>query len=194
LTAREQLPLIGDSTVRNGRGDGPGGQWGWGEPLAAYIDPAKANLVNRALGGTSSRSFIASEWPGVLQLVKSGDVVIMQFGHNDNGPRGALRGAGDETEDRTTPAGEREIAHTFGWYLRKYVADTRAKGATPVICTLIPRNTWKDGKIQRSDTHAAWAREVAKQEKDATLKREAIEKLSVMGSKEATDYFLELLK
>src|SRR5690349_126541 len=56
--ARPALPsliLIGDSTVRNGRDDGQGkgaaGQWGWGHPLAAWFDPDKVNVVNRAVGG-----------------------------------------------------------------------------------------------------------------------------------------------
>ena len=44
---RPTLFLIGDSTVRNGRGDGANGQWGWGEPLAAFFDPARIELVNR---------------------------------------------------------------------------------------------------------------------------------------------------
>ena len=52
--ALPSLVLIGDSTVRNGRDDGQGkgaeGQWGWGTPIAAYLDPAKINVVNRAVG------------------------------------------------------------------------------------------------------------------------------------------------
>ena len=49
--------------------------------------------------------------------------------------------------------------------LRKYVADIKARQATPLICTLIPRNTWADGKLSRTDQHAVWARSVATQEK-----------------------------
>src|SRR5438309_8651409 len=81
------LYLIGDSTVRNGQGDGTGGQWGWGEPLAAHFDPAKIAVVNRALGGTSSKSYFTSGlWDKVLATVQPGDFVILQFGHNDGGP------------------------------------------------------------------------------------------------------------
>jgi len=149
--------LIGDSTVRNGRGDGGNGQWGWGDALAAYFDPDKANLVNRALGGTGARTYMP-QWPDVLAMVHKGDVVIMQFGTNDNGAVGALPGVGEETKT----AGN-ETVHTFGWYLRKYIADVRAKGGTPIVCTLVPRNTWKDVKIARpTGTHADWARQVAK--------------------------------
>ncbi|HEY6375152.1 MAG TPA: SGNH/GDSL hydrolase family protein, partial [Edaphobacter sp.] len=52
------LFLVGDSTVRNGHGDGANGQWGWGEPLVDFFDPAKINVVNRAIGGRSSRTYI----------------------------------------------------------------------------------------------------------------------------------------
>src|SRR6185369_116930 len=52
------LILVGDSTVRNGRGDGAGGQWGWGDYLGTAFDPAKINVVNRAVGGLSSRTFL----------------------------------------------------------------------------------------------------------------------------------------
>ena len=72
-------------------------------------------------------------------MLKPGDVVIMQFGHNDNGARGALRGIGEETRERQNPTtNQTETVHTFGWYLRKYIADTRARGATPIVCSLDP--------------------------------------------------------
>ena len=65
------------------RGDG---QFGWGDPLEEYFDPAKINVVNRAVGGTGAGTFIAQGyWDLVLAMLKPGDVVIMQFGHNDNG-------------------------------------------------------------------------------------------------------------
>jgi lysophospholipase L1-like esterase len=157
------LFLIGDSTVRNGRGDGIDGlgQWGWGDPLAAYLDPAKINLVNRAVGGTGARTFmVQGYWDKVLAMLKPGDLVIMQFGHNDNGSSAPIKGIGEDTEQRSG-----ETVHTWGWYLRKYIADTRAHGAIPILCTLIPRNIWENGKITRpTASHADWAREVAKAE------------------------------
>jgi len=51
------LWIIGDSTVRNGQDTGNNGQWGWGNPIASYFDQTKINVQNRALGGTSSRTF-----------------------------------------------------------------------------------------------------------------------------------------
>ena len=164
------LFLIGDSTVRNGNGTGSNNQLGWGEPLAAYFDPAKIQVVNRARGGRSSRTFLTEGlWDQVLDALKPGDFVIMQFGHNDGGPlddnqraRGSLRGVGEETREIDNPITKKhEVVHTFGWYLRKFIADAKAKGATPMVCSLVPRKIWKEGKIVRSADYAKWSSEVA---------------------------------
>ncbi len=182
--ALPSIILIGDSTVRNGHDDGQGkgaqGQWGWGKPLAAHVDASRVNLVNRAVGGLSSRTYISSgHWERTLALVKPGDIVIMQFGHNDASPvnddkraRGTLRGVGDESQDiDNLLTGKRETVHSYGWYLRKYIADIRAKGATPVVASLIPRKAWNDdgpehGKVRRNRAdYAGWAAEVARTEK-----------------------------
>jgi len=158
--------LIGDSTVRNGRGNGYDAQFGWGDPFEKYFYPGKTNVVNRAVGGTGARTF-AAQWKNVLPLLKKGDFVLIQFGHNDNGARGALKGIGEETEERENPTTkEKEAVHTFGWYLRRYIAEIREKEATPILCTLVPRNRWQDGKIARNpDSHADWTRAVAAAEK-----------------------------
>ena len=167
------LFLIGDSTVRNGYGDGSNGQWGWGEPLVDLFDTSRINVVNRAVGGLSSRTYLTlGHWDLVLKMLKPGDFVLMQFGHNDAGPlddlnraRGSLRGTGEETKEIDNPiTRQHETVHTYGWYLRQFVAGARAKGATPIVCSPIPRKTWKDGKIERSRDYAVWAEEVAKAE------------------------------
>ncbi len=165
------LFLIGDSTVRNGRGDGSGGQWGWGDQLAPFFNTSKINVVNRALGGTTTRTYYRDFWPRTLALIKSGDVVIMQFGTN-GGPindasraRGELHGIGEESQDITNLVTKKfETVHTFGWYEMKMITEARAKGATPMICSLIPRNTWSDDKTTRSSTNSAagWAAEAAR--------------------------------
>jgi len=175
--ANPSLPtlfLVGDSTVRNGHGDGASGQWGWGEPLVDFFDTAKINVVNRAIGGRSSRTYITEgHWDDTLALMKTGDVVLFQFGHNDSGPlddtaraRGTLPGVGDETQEIENPILRRhETVHTYGWYMRKYVADTIAKGATPIVCSPIPRKIWKDGKVVRNaQDYGGWARQVATQQ------------------------------
>ena len=169
------LFLIGDSTVRTGsKGNGENGQWGWGAPIADFFDKTRINVQNRAWGGTSSRTFQTQGfWDRVLADLEPGDYVIMQFGHNDAGPlndrqraRGTIRGIGDETEEiDNLLTGRHEVVHTYGWYLRKFVTDTRSKGATPIICSPIPRNNWPDGKVGRaSQSYALWAAEAAKAE------------------------------
>ena len=168
------LFLIGDSTVRNGRGDGSNGQWGWGEPLVDRFDTGKLNVVNRAVGGLSSRTYLTmGHWEKVLAMLKAGDVVMMQFGHNDNAPlddaaraRGTLNGTGGEMQEIDNPITKKhEVVHTYGWYLRQFIADAKARGATPIVCTLVPRKIWKDGKMVRSaDSYGKWAAEVAAQE------------------------------
>ncbi len=167
------LFLIGDSTVRNGAGDGANKQWGWGEPLGAYFDPSKITVLNRARGGRSSRTFLTEGlWDQVLSSMKPGDFLLIQFGHNDGGAindtsraRGTIKGVGEETEEIDNLLTKKhEVVHSFGWYLHKYIADARAKGATPIICSPIPRKIWKEGRISR-DQYARWAEEVARAEK-----------------------------
>jgi lysophospholipase L1-like esterase len=179
--ANPKLPtlfLIGDSTVRNGHGDGGGGQWGWGEPLVAFFDAGKINVVNRAVGGLSSRTYLTGgHWDKVLAMLKPGDFVIMQFGHNDSGPlnddsraRGTIKGIGDETQEIDNLLTKKhEVVHSYGWYLRKFIADAKAKGATPIVCSLVPRKIWKDGKIVRSQDYAKWAEQVARAESVALV-------------------------
>jgi len=163
--------IIGDSTVKNGKGKGDGDLWGWGSLLDSYFDTTRISVRNYALGGRSSRTFITEgHWDAVLSTLKSGDYVIMQFGHNDAGPlddtaraRGTIKGTGDETKDIYNPIMKKnETVHTYGWYLRMYVADIKARGATAIICSPVPRDRWVDGKcVRASGDYGKWAREVA---------------------------------
>lgn len=165
------LHLIGDSTVRNGGGRGDGGLWGWGSYLGDYFDAEKIHIANHAIGGRSSRTFLAEgRWDAVLKDIKPGDFVMMQFGHNDGGGltgnrgRGSIKGNSEETQAITNNAGNPEVVHTYGWYLRKYVTDTRAKGATPIVLSQVPRNIWREGRVARESTgYGKWAREAAEQ-------------------------------
>src|SRR5688572_18436640 len=98
-TQKPTLFLIGDSTVKNSTK----GFEGWGSRVGAFFDPAKVRVENRALGGRSSRSFIREGlWEKVLAEIQPGDFVLIQFGHNDNGPidtgkaRASIKGSGDE--------------------------------------------------------------------------------------------------
>ncbi len=148
------LFIVGDSTARNKT------DLGWGDHLAPLFDTSKINIANRAVAGRSSRTYInEGRWTAVLAEMKAGDFVLIQMGHNDGGdlggakPRGTLKGVGEESQDvpqTTGPlSGQVETVHTYGWYLRKYIAETRVKQATPILLTVTVRNIWKDGHIER---------------------------------------------
>ncbi|HCT61911.1 MAG TPA: lysophospholipase [Acidobacterium sp.] len=169
------LFIVGDSTAHitgNEQKYGAKKRVGWGTPFAAYFDPSKIRVVNAASAGRSSRTFMREgKWAHVLRQVKPGDFVLVQFGHNDPGgvgtgkDRGSLHGTGNETQTVRHPDGSVEIVHTFGWYLRKYVTDTRAKGAIPIILSVTPRNIWTKGKPEEGLGHyRQWAHEVAEQQ------------------------------
>jgi lysophospholipase L1-like esterase len=160
------LFLIGDSTVKNGTR----GLEGWGTPIAKFFDPAKITVENAALGGRSSRTYLREGlWEKVAAKLQPGDFVIMQFGHNDGGPldegkaRASLKGNGDEAREVTLKeTGAAETVHSYGWYLRRYIADAKARGATAIVCSPIPRNIWKDGKVVRAAAdYGKWAAEAA---------------------------------
>jgi lysophospholipase L1-like esterase len=142
------LFIVGDSTARNGA------DLGWGDHLAHYFDTSRINVANRSRAGRSSRSYMVEGlWDRDLAEMKPGDFVMLQWGHNDGGdlggnkPRGSLPGDTDATQDvpQTTGvlAGKTETIHTYGWYNRKYVADTIAWGATPMFLSMTIRNVWK---------------------------------------------------
>ncbi|HEX5242895.1 MAG TPA: rhamnogalacturonan acetylesterase [Tepidisphaeraceae bacterium] len=178
-TAHPTLFLVGDSTVRNGSGKGANGQWGWGDRIAPFFDASKITVKNRAIGGRSSRSYQSEgRWDAVLKEAKPGDFVIIQMGHNDGGPlagdnreRGSIRGIGEETREVTLTlkpkAGQKEVVHTYGWYMRKYVSDARAKGLIPIICSPIPHRPKMpvEAGMNEKSSYATWSAEVAKQEK-----------------------------
>ena len=162
-----QLIIVGDSTANSS-----GAVQGWGTPFAKYFDPAKIQVLNRARGGRSSKTFLLEGlWDNVVSEIQPGDIVLIQFGQNDGSPlndtkaRGSLPGLGDETKDVTLPNGIKQTVHTFGWYMRKYIADTQAKGAHPIVLTLTVRNIWpgNTGKVEHGPgNYSLWSAEVAK--------------------------------
>lgn len=168
------LWIIGDSTVKNGAD----GMVGWGECIAEYFDTGDINVHNRARGGRSSRSYINEGiWDGVLAEIKEGDFLLIQFGHNDGGReyfdekgRASLPGYDDDTKEGERPDGTEEVVHTYGWYLRKYVADAGAKGAETIILSPIPRNKWDGGDVLREDkAYGEWAKKAARKADAAFL-------------------------
>lgn len=165
------LYIIGDSTVRNSDGSGRNGQWGWGSLIAPFFDTGAIAVRNHAIGGRSSRTFITEgRWQRILDELKPGDYVIMQFGHNDAGPlddtaraRGTIRGIGEESKEIYNPITKKqEVVYSYGWYMRKYVNEAKAKGAIAIICSPIPRDNFKEGKVNRANNdYGLWARETA---------------------------------
>ena len=177
------LFIVGDSTVHN-----PGrGERGWGDILGQNFDTNKIRVENHALGGRSSRTFITQGyWDLILAAAKPGDFVLIQMGHNDGGAlnaeppgskyplraRGSIRGLGEETEEiDNVLTKQHEVVHTYGWYLRKYINDARAKGMTPILCTPIPhcpKEPVPAGDVEKSP-YVEMATAVAQQEKVAFI-------------------------
>jgi len=169
---RPTLFIVGDSTVKNSTA----GQQGWGDPLIKLFDAKEINVENHAIGRRSSRTFqTEGRWDRILEKAKPGDFVLVQMGHNDAGSiadprraRGTLPGIGEETREIDNPITKKqEVVHTYGWYLRKYVADARAKGMTPILVSPIPHvppRRVEPGQREASN-HAAWCEEVAAAEK-----------------------------
>lgn len=164
-----ELPTIfiaGDSTAAQG----------WAAPFASYFDPAKVNVANRSRGGRSTRTFITGgEWDTIVADLKAGDIVLIQFGHNDGGTindqpgpaarsRGSLPGLGEESQEIDNLLTKKhEVVHTFGWYMRKMIADVQAKGGKPIVLGLTVRNLWENGRIERGPgSYSGWSYEVAK--------------------------------
>lgn len=171
------LFLVGNSTMRTGTlGNGSNGQWGWGYFMSEYFDQKKITVENHALGGMSSRTFYNRLWNDVLSGIKEGDWVIIELGHNDNGPydsgraRASIPGIGNESIAVTIKeTGVRDTVYTYGEYMRKYIKDVKSHGATPILFSLTPRNAWDNADstvISRvNNTFGLWAKQVAKSEK-----------------------------
>jgi lysophospholipase L1-like esterase len=158
--------------VKNGSGQGEGGLYGWGQAIGRYFDPARITIANRARGGRSSRTFHTEGlWSNVVAELRPGDFVLIQFGHNDGGPmdegraRASIKGVGTQSLVITNKDNGRvETVYTYGHYLRQYVRDAKAKGATPIVLSLVPRNIWKEGKVVRAaGDYGGWAAEAARQ-------------------------------
>ncbi len=163
------LFIVGDSTVRSA---GRNGQWGWGERLAPWFDPAEVAVANHAIAGRSSRSFLREgRWADVRARLQPGDTVLIQFGHNDRGrigdpaakQRGVLPGIGDDTVAERLPDGTWEQVRSFGAYLAQFLREARGAGAVPVVVSPVPhKDRWQD-EIDFADIRT-WGLEVAQRE------------------------------
>ena len=156
------LFLVGNSTMRTGTlGNGNNGQWGWGFYAHEYYDENKITVENHALGGTSPRTFYTMLWQPVIEAVKKGDYVFLELGHNDNGPIDSIRARSSYRPDGKLEVKEdsisiynkvtrkQETVYTFGGYMRRFINEIRAKGATPILFTLTPRNDYEADNPKR---------------------------------------------
>lgn len=196
--AKPTLYIIGDSTVRN---QDSTGQRGWGSHIFKYLDTGKISVSNQAMAGRSTRTFIKERrWDRVLSSLKSGDYVMMQFGHNEGsrpdtnrqGYRGVLRGIGEDSVVLTWPNNSVEVVHTYGWYIRKFIKDAKVKGAIPIVLSMIPRNQFRDGKVVRAENdYGKWAKEAAQQEDAHFIDLNSItaDKYDKLGSDETKKFF-----
>lgn len=189
--------IIGDSTVRNSNKE----QWGWGTLLPEFFDSNKISISNQAMAGRSTRTFIKEgRWDNVLSTLKKGDYVLMQFGHNEGskpdtsrrGYRGVIKGTGEDTVQLVWADGNIETVHSYGWYLRKFIADAKAKGATPIVLSMIPRNEFREGKVLRAgQDYGLWAKQVADAEGVAFIDLNAItaDKYDAWGAEKVKTFF-----
>ena len=169
------IHLAGDSTCANYAASSA--LTGWGQVLNEYCK-SDVRVNNMAKSGCSTQSFIYQKrWDALIDSVKPGDYVIVQFGHNDG-----------KKDKRFADA-----KTTYSANLKKFIADIRARKANPVIATSISRCVFKKGKIAPSglDRYREAAIAVAKAENVPVidLNRITADKFNAMGEEKAFAYF-----
>jgi lysophospholipase L1-like esterase len=197
------LWLIGDSTVQAGTAT----QKGWGGMLPAFLDTSRIRIENKAKGGRSSRTFLTEGlWENVRNGIKPGDYLMMQFGHNDASPinedppvtestrsRGTIRSNGEETKDIVNIlTGKPETVHSYGWYLRRFIAEAKAAGAKVIVVSPVPKRGFVDGRARRDGGgYAVLAEEIARQSGVSYLNLSALvaSKYDAMGEEASKALF-----
>ena len=120
--------MIGDSTMANKAYDNEKPERGWGMALQGFFTDDVV-VDNHAVNGRSSKSFIdEGRWQVVLDKIKPGDYVVIQFGHNDEKPKA----------DRHTDPGS-----TFDANLTKFINETREKGGKPILMNAVVRRNFQ---------------------------------------------------
>jgi lysophospholipase L1-like esterase len=180
-TTKEKVTvyLIGDSTIAN-KAVTAYPETGWGMPFKFMFDSTVV-VDNRAKNGRSTRTFISENlWQPIVDQLKPGDYVFIQFGHNDESK--------EKTDRYTSP-------DDYKRNLVKFISETQAKKAQPVLLTPVTRRRFKDGKIQQ--THAEYSPlvfEVAKEEKVPMIDLDKLsrELLQEFGEENSKLLFLQL--
>jgi len=151
--------MIGDSTMANKQAD-KAPETGWGMVFNEFVTE-NVQVHNHALNGRSSKSFLdEGHWKVIYDSIQPGDYVVIEFGHNDEKPAEKLHTV---------------AATTYKELLKKYIDETRAKGANPIICSSVVRRHF-DGKGNLKDTHGDYikaAREIALETKTPYIDMEA---------------------
>ena len=132
--------IIGDSTAAKKDLSTGSPERGWGMALQPYFDETAVVVDNHAVNGRSSKSFIdEGRWNKVLELMKPGDYVIIQFGHND---------------EKAQPERHTEPGSTFDYNLARYVRETREKGGIPVLMNSVVRRNFSPKTPANADDEA----------------------------------------
>jgi lysophospholipase L1-like esterase len=173
--------LAGDSTLAEKKPE-KRPEIGWGERFQQYFDVEKVKIENHAQNGRSTKTFISeNRWQAIVDKLKKGDYVFIQFGHNDQSK---------EKAERYTPPED------FKKNLARMVADVRAKKANPVLLTPVMRRRFdKDGKFY--DAHGEYPDLTRKAAKDLKVPlidmHRSSEKLIVKyGAEDSRKLFLQL--
>jgi lysophospholipase L1-like esterase len=173
--------LAGDSTMAAKRAE-KRPETGWGEFLQQHFDEGKVRIDNHAQNGRSTRTFLSeNRWQAILDKLRAGDYVFIQFGHNDSSK---------EKLDRYTPPED------YRANLLRFVSEVRARKATPVLLTPVMRRRFdKDGRIQ--DSHGVYpeiVRRVAAEQQVTLIDmhRKSEKVLVRYGVEESKKLFLQL--
>ena len=179
-SAQITVYLAGDSTCANKTAD-KRPETGWGEMLQQYFDPVKVKVDNRALNGRSTKSFVdEGHWQKIVDALKKGDFVFIEFGHND------------EKKDKPAIYASPD---DYKANLKRFIKDVHAKGATPVLMTPVSRRKFENETPAK--THGEYpdaAKSVGKAQNvtviDMESKSAAV--LARYGNKESRKLFLQL--
>lgn len=156
-----KVHTIGDSTMAT-YSESTTVTRGWGQMFQQFFTDA-VTVNNRAKSGASSKSFYeeAAYWESVKKQIQPGDYVLIQFAHNDEKNDGMdgdevkayYESIGDQTKADATDYRGTTASGTYKEYLRKYVEETRALGATPVLVGAICRKYFTGSTIRRNGRH-----------------------------------------
>ena len=144
LAQKPTIYGIGDSTMANKIKPDENPERGWGQMLPLFFND-NITIDNRAVNGRSTRSFIAEKrWDVIYKILKPGDYVFIQFGHNDAKEKDSLRYTNPHTAYRHN--------------LIRFVKESREKGATPIIFSSIARRNFNENGVLIS-THGDYTME-----------------------------------